>query len=789
MTTRSERPAGSARSIRSERSIRSDRARLLARADLTGPRLRTGLTEMFDSWLGGLLPPTPGVALLAVGGLGRREPTPYGDLDLVLLHDGKVAELSSVADSLWYPIWDAGVGLDHSVRTPQQALAVASDDLKALLGMLDARHIAGDPALTGLVREQAISRWRSSAPSKVAQLQELARSRWASRGEASFLLEPDLKDSRGGLRDWVGLRALASAHLLDVTPAMLQAGTVLLDVRGELHRLSGRSADVLRAQDRDSVARALGLQGPDEALRAVHEAARTLAYATDVAWRRVAAAHSRPSRSLLRRLRPGEPSGSGPGLSERKPLAKDVVAQGGEVVLARDADPWADPALTLRVARAAATADLPISAYALSRLATEGSALPEPWPAAARDEFVALLGTGAQAVSALEALDQHGLLSRLLPEWENVRFKAQHNPVHLFTVDRHLIETAVRASALAAEVARPDLLLVGALLHDIGKGYPGDHSVTGAALAGRIATRMGFTPADAATVAALTRHHLLLPDTATRRDLEDPSTVLSVVTAIGNSVELLELLHCLTIADAGATGPAAWSDWKASLVSQLVRRAGAVLGGGQLPPAQPPSEAVLRLARRGGTEVLIEGGDVLVVAPDAAGLLSNASGLLALHSLDVQAAEVRTVRGMAVNRFTVSPRFGQLPDPALLNADLRRILAGTLALDERLRVKERAYRNSEDAGHTAQRPPRLLWFDDEATDATVLEVRARDAIGLLHWLTAALERAGADIRSARISSLGAHVVDAFYLTDADGKSLSPAHQERVAEAIETALSG
>jgi [protein-PII] uridylyltransferase len=757
---------------------------LLARTDLVGPELRAALTAMFDSWLAEILPPAPGIALLAVGGLGRREPTPYGDLDLVLLHDGKTADLASVADSVWYPIWDAGVGLDHSVRTAQQAVAVAADDLKALLGMLDARHIAGDPALTGLVREQVISRWRRTAPAKIAELQELARSRWRSRGDASFLLEPDLKDCRGGLRDWVGLRALASAQVLDLTPSMQQASAVLLDVRGELHRLAGRSADVLRAQDRDSVAEALGLAGPDEVLRAVNEAARTLAYATDAAWRRVAASRPAP-RSLLGRLRPGASAAArSPDPAARTPLAKDVVAQGGEVVLARDADPWADPVLTLRVARAAASADLPVSAYALTRLATEAAPMPEPWPAAAREEFVTLLGAGPRAVPALEALDQHGLLSRLLPEWEQVRFKAQHNPVHLFTVDRHLIETAVRASALAAEVARPDLLLVGALLHDIGKGYPGDHSVVGAELAERMAARMGFSAADTAVIAGLARHHLLLPDTATRRDLDDPSTVQIVVSAIGGSAELLELLHYLTIADAEATGPAAWSDWKASLVGQLVRAAGAVLDGGSLPPPQPPSEAVLALARRGGAEVMIEGSDVLVLAPDAAGLLSRASGLLALHSLDVQAADVRTVRGMAVNRFTVSPRFGELPDPTLLNADLRRILAGTLPLDDRLRAKERAYRH---AGEVSQPPPRLLWFDDEATDATVLEVRARDAIGLLHWLTAALESAGVDIRSARISSLGSFVVDAFYLTDADGKPLSESHQERVESALIEAL--
>jgi [protein-PII] uridylyltransferase len=520
-----------------------------------------------------------------------------------------------------------------------------------------------------------------------------------------------------------------------------------------------------------------GLAGGDEVLRTVNEAARTLAYATDVGLRRVAALNPPTGRGLLRRLRPG----SARPTAIRQPLAKDVVAQDGEVVLARDADPWADPVLVLRVARAAAMADLPIAPYTLTRLATEASPLPEPWPATARAELVSLLGAGERAVAALEALDQHGLLSRLIPGWETVRFKAQHNPVHRYTVDRHLIETAVQASALAAEVARPDLLLIGALLHDIGKGHPGDHSEVGERLARRIALGMGFPDADAEVIAALARHHLLLPDTATRRDLDDPSTIGIVVSAIDGSGSLLELLHSLTVADAAATGPAAWSDWKATLIAQLVRRTRAVLGGGTLPTPEPPSAAVLALAQAGQTRVAVEGSDVIVVAPDAPGLLSAASGLLALHSLDVQAADVRTVAGMAVNRFSVAPRFGSMPDPALLNGDLRRILADGLDLDGRLRAKEASYRGLRSA--VADPPPRLLWFDDEATDATVLEVRTRDGIGLLHRLTAALERCEVDIRSARISSLGSFVVDAFYLADADGKPLG----ERQRAAVETGL--
>jgi [protein-PII] uridylyltransferase len=409
--------------------------------------------------------------------------------------------------------------------------------------------------------------------------------------------------------------------------------------------------------------------------------------------------------------------------------------------------------------------------------------MPTPWPSSARTEFVKLLGAGKRAVAALEALDQEGMLSRLLPEWEPVRFKAQHNPVHCYTVDRHLIETAVQASALAAEVARPDLLLVGALLHDIGKGGPGDHSETGAVLAAGIAKRMGFPVKDAETIAAMARYHLLLPDTATRRDLEDPSTVQSVIMAIDSSTELLELLHYLTIADAEATGPAAWSDWKGELVTQLVRRTRAILHGEPVPRPDELPDDLLVLARRGEPRVMVDGFDIVVVAPDGPGLLSRTSGLLALHSLDVQAADVRTVGGMAVNRFMVTPRFGQVPAVELLNADLRRILESTLPLAERLRAKEAAYGT---ASH-ADGAPRLLWFDDVATDATVLEVRTRDAIGLLHRLTSVLESCEVDIRAARISSLGAHVVDAFYLSDADGKPLTEQHQAAVGNRMLAAL--
>ena len=724
---------------------------------------RHDLAEAIDGWLRDRFDQiwnTPGVALVAVGGLGRREPAPYSDVDLVLLYTGKLGEVGALADRLWYPIWDSGVGLDHSVRTPDETIAVAKDDLKAMLGLLDLRHVAGDVAVSGPVRSRTLDLWRATAAKRVAEMGEIARARWEVAGEAAFLLEPNLKESRGGLRDAQSLQALAMAQLADVPLPVREARVNLLDIRAELQRRTARNEDVLRLQEQRGVADSLELSSGDDVLRQVSEAARRISLALDSTWRRVEAV--RPAgRGLSPRRLFGSP---GP---DRVGLAKDVVSQGGEIVLSRDADPWADPLLVLRAARVAAEQNLPLSLFTLDRLATESAPVPQPWPDAARVDFLALLGQGWRAVPVIESLDQVGLLERLLPEWDAVRFKIQHNPVHRYTVDRHLLEAAAQASELTRMVTRPDLLLLGALLHDIGKGYRGDHSVVGAPIAERIATRMGLSYGDAATVTALVRYHLLLPDTATRRDLDDPMTVKAVAEAVAGSAELLDLLHALTIADAAATGPAAWSDWKAGLISALVRRTRLVLTGGRLPDPPPLDAHRVQLAEAGSLAVEIDGDEVLVAAPDGLGVLSKTAGVLALHSLDVRAASISTHAGMAVNAFVVQSRFGQLPDPAVVRGDLAQAISGSLELAERLDAKERSYTR---AG-TTRRPATVHWFDDAATDATVLELRADDAIGLLYRVTAALERVGVDIRSARVSSLGGSVVDAFYVTTRDGQPI------------------
>jgi len=751
-----------------------------------GPRcldLRRELTEAYDAWLAPRVPARPGLALAAVGGLGRREPAPYSDLDLVLLHDGTARDIAEVADSIWYPIWDAKVDLDHSVRTPDQAVAVADEDLRAALGMLDIRHISGDESLTAQVRDRVRNRWRTAAPERAGDLRAATAERAAKFGDAAFLLEPNLKDSRGGMRDAQTIIALAVAQLIDLPPAVRRAYADILDVRGELHRVTGHAQDVLRLQEQDGVALALewldedGDPDRDVVLRQVNAAARLIAHTLDSAWRRLRPpVRRRPSgRSLPQ---PGRWFG---GRAVARPtrvgLARDVVGQDGEVVLALDADPAHDAGLVLRAARAAAENGLPLADGTLTRLRAEAAPLEIPWPAQAREDFVALLGTGAPAVSLLEAMDLAGLLEPLIPEWTLVRSKAQHNPVHTYTVDRHLLETAAAAAAHAREVDRPDLLLVGALLHDIGKGVAGgDHSIVGARLASEIATRMGFAAEDVAVITALARHHLLLPDTATRRDPDDPATLRIVTGALGGDSVLLDLLHALTIADAAGTGPAAWSDWKAGLIAELVRRVRLVQHGAA-PPATPALDPGLRaLAEQGRVAVVVGTDEITVTVPDRIGALYRTTGVLSLNLLDIRSAQIHTHAGMAVNRFVVEPRFGRMPDPAVLREELIRVMDGDTGLAGRLREKERSYARPVSG---RLQPPSVHWIEGEATDATLVEYRAADAIGLLCRVTAALERCQLDVRGARVCSLAGSVVDSFYVTERGGALVAPARWAQI----------
>ncbi|MCW1960013.1 MAG: [protein-PII] uridylyltransferase, partial [Mycobacterium sp.] len=504
--------------------------------------------------------------------------------------------------------------------------------------------------------------------------------------------------------------------------------------------------------------------------RALSDAARTVSYYVDAGIRTAANALPRRGLSVLRR-------------PVRRPLDEGVVEYAGEVVLARDARPQRDPGLTLRVAAASATTGIPIAASTLGRLADSAPELRQPWPRDSLEDLLVLLTAGPTTVTTIEALDRTGLWGRLFPEWGVVRDLPPRDPVHTWTVDRHLVETVSRASAFTTRVSRPDLLMLGALLHDIGKGRAGDHSVIGAELATRVGERLGLWPSDVRLLSAIVRHHLLLPVVATRRDLKDPETISAVVDAVGGDSVLLELLHVLAEADSLATGPGVWGDWKATLIGDLVRRCRTMMAGEPEPQPEPVPAEQLSLARDGAVHVEMAAGvsphtyAVTMIAPDRRGLLSKAAGVLALNALSVHSASVNSAmqdgRGSAINTFVVSPHFGSPPAAELIRQQFILALDGESDVIAALQKRDResAQHGTERAGDpktavpgAAPAPPRVLWHEPDGSDRQLVEVRAGDRAGLLAVLTSVFERAGVDIEWAKITTFGSTVVDVFAIS-------------------------
>jgi len=578
------------------------------------------------------------------------------------------------------------------------------------------------------------------------------------------MLEPDLKEGRGGLRDVHSLHWAEAARnvLLEHDNSSLEAAyAVLLGARVELHRLTGRPSNVLALQEQDGVAEALGEADADALMANVAAAARAIAWTSDDAWRRVRSSLRGPLGRVGRRDRV-----VGPGLSLRD----------GEIHLDSTARPSDDPLLVLRAASQAATNETVIERGSLERLALDAPTMPNPWPSGARELLVELLRSGSAAIPVIEALDHRGLWVRVLPEWEPVRSRPQRNAYHRFTVDRHLLETVANAAALADRVDRPDLLVLAALLHDLGKRDSGDHVEVGIELARQLGPRLGFPGPDVDVLAELVANHLLLSEVAIRRDLDDPETAKRVAAQV-SSVESLRLLAALTEADSLATGPAAWGTAKAQLVGLLVDRVLHVLRGGEPEGIAvvefPTTQQLTRLAEPGD---VIEGrGTVLtVMTDDRPGIFSKVSGVLALHGLDVvSAAAYSSDTDRALAEFRVFDRVRDAPPWERIERDLLRSLDGRLALQARVAERASTYAGRQRA---AWRPPTAtVRFDNEASQgATVIDVHAADGVGVLYRITRALAELDVDIRSARVQTLGTQVVDAFYVVDRHGAKIADA---------------
>ncbi len=709
-----------------------------------------------------------GVALVAVGGYGRAELAPYSDLDVVLVHDEGV-ELGEVAEKVWYPLWDSGAKLDHSVRSLPQMLAAADADPRVASGLLDSRHVAGDPNLTLRLRTTMLAHWRRGARERLPEIRKAEQSRHELMGELAHMSVPDLKEAEGGLRDATTLRGIVATWLVDIPNTELEhSRRALLDVRDVVHGVAGRATDRISPETWSEIATALAL--PDERAAQVHvrENGRRITHLSRLAWRRVDGVLTRPTSPRTAR-RP-----------VLEPLAAGVALSGGEVVLDRRADPARDPALLLRAATAAAEHHVVLAPATAARLVRECPAMPDPWPEEARQLLVRLLASGQGLLEVWETLEETGALTGFLPEWERVRMLPHASVIHRFTVDRHVVETCIEASALIRRVARPDVLMVAALLHDIGKGGLTEHSVAGEPIAREVARRMGFEAECVELIAQLVRWHLLLAVTATTRDPDDPATV-DLVASTMKTPEALSLLTALTEADAKATSPQAWTTWRAGLVADLARRTQSALDPGvagapsttdpiPVPPDLRPDSVAITV------EPVADGSRITTIAIDRVGLLADFAAMLALQRIPVRAARVWAQGEHGVSVWEVGAE-AEAVDPAILRTKFEGIVGGRF--DPTTRFDASA----------AGLAPTVVVRPEASDQATVLEVRAADRPGVIYLVCRTLAELEVTVRSAHIHTLGPQAVDVYYLQESSAGALSETRAADAAHAVRAVLGG
>jgi [protein-PII] uridylyltransferase len=845
--------------------LRAERERLVAGGPAPGRLWCQAWTTAVDGALAQLHAAVDGMgrlAVVAVGGYGRRELCPGSDLDVLILQEGREeADLEQVVRGVVYPLWDAGLKVGYAVRDRKQAVA-ATDELDSATALLDARLVAGDATLLAEVADGALKRLRRRPARFLDALTVADTDRRATAGAAAEVLEPDLKNGAGGLRDvqslrWaagvllgeVGLDPLVSAGYLGAPDRsrLANAYDVLLAERVATHLAAGRGHDIVRFDLQLGVAAMLGfVDGADDRDTAAHRllsahflAARTIDHVHGRAWRLIAA----DATSGRRRRRPAQARIGG----------FDIV----DGVLRLPADvAMEDPDLPTTLLQALVRADAVLDRSAVTRLrrhAADGAA-GWRWNDRTRERFLTVLWRGDPALTPVAELDDAGVITALIPEWEPLRGRAQRNPFHRYSLDRHAWHAAAElgelvrhepwAAAALERVEDREALMLGALLHDIGKAYGEPHSETGIPVARAVCERLGCRPATVDRVASMVELHLLLPDVATRRDLSDPALIGAVAEQIGDH-DLLACLYLLAAADGQATGPSAWSAWKAALVRSLVAKVAAVLdekhpddvGDGAVVTAEEAQRIAVdlgataeqvrdhlaRLPRRYAAAVspravvrhalmaatLPDPGEVRtrvtpgedrdddlaaydeldIVALDRPGLFAKVAGVLALNGGSIVGASAFTRDDhTAVDTFFVlKPEGAPLSWWARVEGDLVEAVAGKLAL--RARVARRARQDERRLAKLPDVATRVTVTTDESGSASVVEVHTQDRVGVLFAITEALAELELDIVVARIQTMGHEVVDVFTVRDHAGQPLDDHHatevEVAVAHAVET----
>jgi [protein-PII] uridylyltransferase len=808
------------------------------------------------------LAPGP-LVLVALGGYGRGELHPLSDLDLMLIYDGEMGPfVQRATQGLLYALWDLGLQVGHAVRSLPDCLAMARTDFPSRTSMQQARFLVGDRRLFNRFRKVLAENVYQKDFAQFLETTLTERDqRYRKFGASPYMGEPNVKESAGGLRDihtamWLASTKFGTRTLQELADKRLitereqkaadEALTFLWRVRNELHFLSGHKNDVLSRDIQPQIAKNFGYTADELALpvekfmrdyylhaRVIHRVSRRLiARCRETLSRRA---------TVQRRLR-------------QEALADGLIVIDEQLRLAQpDGRAFREDALRLLkvfwhshqlgfelgidVERAIEES--------LDRIDDELRAAP-----AARDLFLGICRNWGRVAQTLREMHELGVLGRYLPEWGSLTCLVQYDVYHRFTADQHSLIAVENLEALApgqsadsegnaqvvSELERPDLLMAGMLLHDIGKGKGHGHVAKGIPLAEALTTRLGLPSEDADKVIFLVAHHLTMSHIAQRRDIDDPKTVESLA-EVCRTPERLRMLYLLTCADMRAVGPGVMTGWQARILWDLYARTLARLTGGQR--ERPSREAVAprvaeampaevarttvtahlallsdrylattspqriaahlrlldRLAEEGvlATELFhhpdLGSSELVIATHDVPGLFSLIAGTLAAQGINILSAQIHTrADGIVIDTFQVNDPFGEaVTEDARWRRTLealRRVLRGEVGVEELLARR----RTTHPGGESVAGPPKIS-VDNQLSDShTVVEVKCPDRVGLLYMITRTLSAQGLDIASARIATEIDQAYDTFYVTDRQGRRLEDeSAMARVRESLEDAL--
>lgn len=798
--------------------------------------------------------------LVAQGGYGRGELNAFSDVDLLFLYPWKVTpHIETVIEVILYALWDASLTVGHAVRNERECLAMAARDVKVKTALLDARHVAGDETVYSSFDETMVRElWTADQAHFIREKLAERTSRHARAGRSVRLLQPELKEGQGGLRDlhtamWMAKARFRVRNMQQLVPlgvleerdlrGLAEALDFLWRLRNTMHFATKKHEDRLGFELQDLLAPRLGFgEGPDGLERFM----RTY-------YQHAAFVHGLGQRLIDRCSRVAEPHRTA--AAPLRVIGDGLRIRGSHLTVAGRDVFRSHPARVVEAFREAQRHDVVLAPQteALVR-----DALPlldsEDVRRAAAPWFREILQAQRGVADTLDAMHRLGVLGAIVPEFAHLDCLVSHDPYHTYTVDQHTL-LAVREieelaqgrheteehvlTRLARELPQLDLVYLGMLCHDIGKGFGGDHAERGVPRMRGVTDRLGLDVDEAAAATFLVRHHLLMSLLAQRRDVGDPELVRDFAATV-ESVENLQRLTVITFADMRAVAPGVWNEWRGGLVRELYRRTYDVLSRGErslpddtarlarvraragsrlepgeraalesfldrMPPAyvlgtpeglfgmhaaavrecdarlaageEPAFAIVRRVTPRGIAEVAI-------CAPDRPGLFAKCAGLLAAHGMDVLSARIAATNdGLALDAFRI--QWDRERDDEVwerLRVTLRRILAGEVEPET---LVERAPRWRR----PGRRRPTVVAIDNEASSTcSVIDVETDDRPGLLFTITNTVFHLGLDVHLAKINTVVDRALDVLYVTDGAGRKIvDPATVEAVERALREAV--